>query len=732
MNQINNLDDMTSAIIDTVESEYYVPMDMRELTSFLGISAGQYDMFAQATDILVRGGNICVTKRGKLIKASASGFLTGEFRGTSKGFGFVTQENGDIFVSHSNSNGAMNGDRVQVRLIPGSHGDHREGEIVRVLERAISEFVGTVKVVREGAPSKNIANKKGKKHKPVPKKVTTRFVVIPDDPKLCFKAEVLPAQANGAKDGDKVLVKLTGYPDSGSKIARGRVLRIFGETDSREANYNAILHENGIKLHFDEDTLIEARSIASGCEISERLDLRDKVIFTIDGADAKDFDDAVSIERDGDGYLLGVHIADVTHYVTPGSALDREAMKRGTSVYFTDKVVPMLPEELSNGVCSLNRDSDKYALSALIRLSSDGTVLSSEFRETVIASKVRGVYHEVNDVLANGESSEFFGKYSFLMEETLPLMIELYEKLLEKSRKRGSLELETTESVIILGDDGMPFDIVPRERGVSERMIEQFMLAANEAAANWLTSMELPCVFRIHEEPSSEKVQAFAEFIHNIGFDVRPLNRRKILPSSYRDVAVEASQKGLSAVVTPIMLRSLMKAKYSSARAPHFGLGCDLYCHFTSPIRRYPDLAVHRIIKAALHGEIDGESLPKYEAFAHKAAEQSSECELRALGAERDIEDLYKALYMADKIGYEYEAVISSVTGFGMFAELENTCEGLIPINTLEGWFEFDDKSRRLIGERGEVYMLGQRIRIRVELCDVVARKLEFSLVEKC
>ncbi len=726
------IETMLALVKDTIEGELYTPMDRRELTAFLALEPKQCGLLDAAVESLIAGGVICETKRGKLIRAADSGFLVGVFRSTTRGFGFLLQDNGDIFVSHDNAHGAMNGDRVQVKLIP-SHkgGDHREGEVVRVLERAVTEVVGTVRILRQSVPKATIG-KKGKKQKKLPsKQLPSKVIITPDDPKYAFKVDVLPAQANGAKDGDKVLVHLTKYPDGkGDTHARGKVVRIFGAADSKEANYHSILYANGIKTRFDEETLAEARAIVPGCRLDGRLDLRDKIIFTIDGADAKDFDDAISLERDGDGYLLGVHIADVAEYVKPGTALDNEAMKRGTSVYFTDKVVPMLPEELSNGVCSLNRDSDKYALSALISLDADGSILSAEFRESVISSKVRGVYHEVNDVLEKRNESEFFDKYAFLMDETLPLMLELYQKLLDKSRRRGSLELETTESVILLSEDGMPSAIVPRQRGVSERLIEQFMLAANEAAASFLMSMELPCVYRVHEEPTSEKVQAFAEFIHNLGLDVRPLNRRKILPASYRDVAVEAAEKGLLTVVTPIMLRSLMKAKYSSSHAPHFGLGCQLYCHFTSPIRRYPDLAVHRIIKAALHGKIHDKNLHHYEAFAHQTAEVSSENELRAMTAEREIEDLYKAIFMQDKVGEVYEGIVSSVAGFGIFVELENTCEGLVPINTLEGWYEFDEKSRRLIGERGQVYSLGMRVRIRVESCDIISRRIEFSIAD--
>ncbi len=738
MKVLRTFEEITELVRKSVASELYTPMDMREMTAFLSLETSEYDTFAAAVDELIRTGEICETKRGKLITVSSSGHIIGIYRATTRGFGFVLQDDGDIFISRDNSHGAMNGDRVMISLIKDikkasrGQGEHREGAVIRIIERAITEVVGTLKIVRQSAPKAKVGKGKGKGKKAPVKSPKTSIYVYPDDAKLSLRLNIPTAQVCGASDGDKVLARITRYPDtSGDSGAVGRVLRVFGPTDSRAANYQAILFANGIKTRFDDATLAEARAIKGGCELVGRRDFRDKTIFTIDGADAKDFDDAISIERDGDGYILGVHIADVSHYVKAGSPLDDEAFRRGTSIYFTDKVVPMLPEELSNGVCSLNRDDDKYTLSVLIRFDSNANVIDSEFCEADISSKMRGVYHEINDSLKLGEKSEFYKKYAFLLDETLPTMLELYEKLLKKSRERGSLELETAESVILLDDDGVPVEIVPRERGVSERMIEQFMLAANEAAAGWLTSMALPCVFRIHEEPSSEKVQTFAEFIHNLGLDAKPLRRRKILSSSYRDVAIEAAEKGLSSVVTPIMLRSLMKAKYSSVAEPHFGLGCELYCHFTSPIRRYPDLAVHRIIKAALHGEIDSENLAKYEMFAKGAAEISTENELRALNAERDIEDLYKVLFMEDKIGEKYEGIISSVTSFGFFVELENTCEGLVRIDSLRGWYEFNEKSRRLIGDRGEMFCLGQRVRVRVEDCDIITRKVEFSLIEE-
>ncbi len=732
MNDETKLDLMLEKVKEFITSEFYTPMDMHDLGAMMALDVSEYDTFAEAVDELLMRGVIIETKRGKLIPAADSGLITGVFSATTRGFGFFRRDgesSDEVFIPRDKVNGAMHGDRVMIKLLKPQKGTDsekgREGEIERVIERALTEISGTLKIIKE-APKKL---PKGKKIRRAP---ATKMVVHPDDPHYTFVVDVLPAQANGAKDGDKVLVRLTKYPtgksDSARPHAMGRVVRIFGQSDSREANYHSILHSAGIKTRFDEETLSEARSINEGCTVGDRLDLRDKVIFTIDGADAKDFDDAISIEREGDGYLLGVHIADVSHYVKRGTALDNEALCRGTSVYFVDKVVPMLPEKLSNGVCSLNVGTDKYTLSALLHFDAEGTLLETELRETVISSKLRGVYTEVNDVLASGESSEFYDKYAFLFPETLPTMVELYEKLLAKSRARGSLELETSEAIIILGEDGLPTSICPRERGVSERLIEQFMLAANEAVAAWLSSMSLPCIYRTHEEPSDEKVEAFKTFVHNLGLDIRPLNRRKLLPSCYRDVYDEALSRNMGAIVTPVMLRSLMKAKYSAAAAPHFGLSCELYCHFTSPIRRYPDLAVHRIVKKALHGEIGDGATSALEKFVIEAAEKSNEAELRAMNAEREIEDLYKTLYMSNKIGERFVGVISSVTSFGFFVELPDTCEGLVPIVSLDGWFEYDEKKRELSGG-GITYSLGQSVRVKVVSCDVSARRVEFNLV---
>lgn len=733
MNHVNNHAEMAGMILNLVGSEGYVPLDLHDMSAVLTLEPDQYDLLCETVDLLEKSGKLTHTKRGRFIKIEGSDRINGIFRASSRGFGFVTpdskigQRDGDIYISKENSLEAMNGDRVQIKRKNSRGKGSPEGEVVLIIEHAVSEVIGTFhEIIEQPIIHKS---KRRKFSKPAEKK---HFFVNPDDPKLNFKIKIPPSVRNSAEDGDKVLVEISQYPQQttskkrGDGDALGKVLRIFGDHDSKSANYLAILYSNGIRTRFGDDVNAEARKVSAGIITPEnRLDLRDKTIFTIDGPDAKDFDDAISIERDGDGYLLGVHIADVSHYVRAGTALDREALARGTSIYFTDKVVPMLPEELSNGVCSLNRDTDKYTLSALIKLDRNGNIVETTLHEAIITSKLRGVYPEINDVLEKQEDSEFWNKYAFLFPDTLPIMVELYEKLNKKSNARGSLDLETTESRFVLDENGMPVDVVRRERGVSEKLIEQFMLCANEAVATWLTNMGMPCVFRIHEEPSAEKIQAFAIFAHNIGLNITPLRRRKILPASYQEVYAEAKEKGLDSVLTVVMLRSLMKAKYSAVPSPHFGLGCDLYCHFTSPIRRYPDLAVHRIIRAVLSGDIN---IPSLTAFADEAALKSSENELRAMTAEREIEDLYRVLYLSDKIGQEFDGIISSVMPFGLFVELDNTCEGLVPISTLDGYFEYDEKALTLTCGR-LVYRLGDHVRIRIINSDIVTRKVDFKIV---
>ncbi len=713
-------------IIELVEDEFYIPLKPSELLRFLEIDGkDRENAFYFALSELENAGYIAFTKKGKVMLAELCGRLSGTFRGTSRGFGFFTPDENragitdDVFISSSNTGSAIDGDRVvvQIRKNKGdARGDNAEGEVVEILERVHKTVMCTFE--------KKVRTFGAKKKKTVPE----FYFAYPDSTKLPFRVRISPRDDLGARDGDKVEVLLTTYPDGVTK-ARGKIVRIFGNSDSREANYSAILHSHGVRTEFPDNVIAEAKKRESEELSTEgRVDLRGKTIFTIDGADAKDLDDAISLEMDGDKYLLGVHIADVSHYVREGSALDEEAFIRRTSIYFTDKVVPMLPKELSNGICSLHGGVDRYALSATVTLDREGNILGCELFESIINSSVRGVYSEINDIIEKGGESEFFEKYAHIWD-TLEKMRELYAILERKSVSRGALELESNEAKIILDGKGHPVDIVKRERGESERMIEQFMLCANEAVATWLHWQSMPCVYRIHEDPNPEKIQAFSVFAHNLGIDVSPLRKKQLHSSSLQKIMNDAKEKDLASVVSNVMLRSLAKARYSSSNSGHFGLAIDLYCHFTSPIRRYPDLTVHRIVKTILHGKAEEAVLDRLTKFADESAKASSENELRALYAERDIEDLYKVVYMADKVGEEFDAVISSVNSFGMFAELENTCEGLIPIDSLEGYYDYDEKNFRLSrGKRS--YRLGQAVRVRIEAADIAAGKIEMRLVD--
>ncbi|MBQ7827336.1 MAG: ribonuclease R [Clostridia bacterium] len=657
------------------------------------------------------------------------------FHGSGSAFGFARPTDPeytgeDLFIPPALTEGAMNGDAVKVqKLVPGDFGYGRgnEGKVTEITERRCQTAIGVFRIVDD-----------------IP-------CVIPDDKKLGQAAEILYTAVD-ITEGDKVKLKITKYPDEykelsfvrrrrhrryGSDIEvsfAGDVEQNYGNAETKAANYEAILDSAGIPRHFSEEVLAEADSASKEVLTAEgRLDLRGEIIFTIDGAGAKDLDDAISISRRGYGYTLGVHIADVSHYVKRGGAVDTEAYSRGTSVYFVDKVVPMLPEVLSNGCCSLNAGEDKYALSAIIDLDRQGEIESYSFAKSIIRSAVRGVYSEVNDILDNRQSSAFAEKYANVMP-SLEIMEELYRVLEKRSRSRGALDMDGEEAEIVLDSDGMPVELIPRERGVAERIIEQFMLRANVAAASFLKESGRSGVYRIHEEPASEKMQAFAIFAYNMGLDVNGICRisgdvyeakKNVTPAMLSEILSEAKERGISEVVSGVMLRSLMKAKYSPAPALHFGLAEELYCHFTSPIRRYPDLFVHRSISAAIAGDSDVKG-------SGEAAAQSTDTEIRAVEAERAIEDLYMALYMSKHIGEEYDATVSSVTSFGIFARTDNLCEGLIPTAALGEVLSFNDRNLTMTIRRdGGVHTirLGDRIRIRVVSANVATGKVEFLII---
>ena len=641
----------------------------------------------------------------------------GIFSGSKSGFGFVTLESGydkDIFIPEDKTGGALDGDFVEIiyHVFTSREGvEKTEGRVTKIIEYGRDFIIGTLTLEQ----TRSYGRKGGKSG-------GVYAFLEPDDSKIALRPRV--SDTAGAKDGDKVIVKIN-RDGRGGYSPDGYVSAVLGRAESKEANYAAILAECEIPTEFTEDELTLARERAQiplSDEGRERFD--SSVIFTIDGAGAKDLDDAVSLKRLKDGWQLGVHIADVSYYVPEKSALDRLVMSRGTSVYFTDKVVPMLPECLSNGACSLNAGEEKYTLSAIINLDKDGNITKTRVVPSIIKSRLRGVYSEVNAILSGEADASLRKKYK-PVTPTLIKMRELYSVLEKKSQTRGYIDMSIDEAAVLLDDAGKPTDIVRAERGVAERIIEQFMLTANEAVATLLSERGIPCVYRVHESPSLDKLESFAGYLKHVGIGYTRLLSEDATGKDYATVLAEAEEKGIGTAVSRTMLRSMMKARYSEIRTPHFGLGIDYYCHFTSPIRRLSDLATHRIIHKVL---FEGKRPESYSSYAKRAARAASETELRALTAERRIENLYKVIYMSEHIGESFNATVSSVTSFGMFCELENTCEGLVPISEMPGLFIYNENDLTL--RHGSlIYRIGDTVRVKLEEADIIKGKLRFSVV---
>ena len=677
----------------------------KELEKLLdGIGTSSYGAKIKISDDGGRGARTSAKSRHDEMRAE------GVFSSSKSGFGFVAVEGEerDIFIPDGKTRGAIDGDRVLIiyHKYKSFTGEIKtEGRVVDIISYGRKTLIGTVEVER------SFGHRKGGK----------RFILVPDDSKISIYPELVTLE--GIKPGDKIEAKLL---RKNSYKLECEPLVNFGKTDSREANYSAILSECGIDVDFTKEEEAEAAFFASRpVECGERADFRDEIIFTIDGESAKDLDDAISLKRlRGGGYELGVHIADVSYYVAERSHLDRAVMARGTSVYFTDKVVPMLPGSLSNGACSLNAGEDKYALSAIIKLSKNGDILETEIKPSVIRSSLRGVYSEVNAIFEKRADEKINEKYKSVIP-TLEKMYGLYLILREKSERRGALELDSPEAEIILNDSGEPCDIVRRERKDAEKLIEAFMLVANEAVATKLHDAKIPCVYRIHEPPSPDKLSEFLNYAHNMGFDTSYISKEKCEPRDFKRLLDAAYENGVSIPLSYSMLRSMSKAKYSSEIMDHFGLSLSKYCHFTSPIRRLSDLATHRIIHKVM---LDGKRPELYISYAKRAAAAATEAELRALSAERRIENLYKVIYMQSRIGEEFDATVSSVTAFGLFCMPENTCEGLVPISELGASFIFDEKNLS-IRSRDVIYRLGDKVRVRLDEADIIRGKLRYSIV---
>ncbi len=643
---------------------------------------------------LVREGELLCDRRGRFGTAEQFGAEEGVFSGSGKGYGLFSSGETELFIPAKSANGAVHGDRVLAIPVKGGRSDD-EGEVLAVLARGYEKLVGTF--CAEGKAG----------------------YVVPDDKRFGFTVFVPRRDSAGARDGAKVVVKVS-YP---GEEPCGKVLEVLGQEGDLMAEELAVIRSHALREEFPEEVLAAADKVPqtlSERDLKGREDLREELIITIDGEDTRDIDDAVSVHEENGKFHLGVHIADVSHYVLPRSPLDREAFARGTSVYFPDRVLPMLPKALSNGICSLNEGEDRLTLSCFMTIDGKGKVLKKRIAPTVIRSRHRMTYTAVT-AIAEGDrrACEEYPDLVGFVRTAVKLT-----KILRAARAaKGGVELEIGEAKILCEDGKI--EIPENRRTVSHEMIERFMVLANESVAELMTEKGVPFVYRVHDRPAAEKAASFRAFLLGAGLTPR-FEPDKVAPRDYRDLLASLGNSPLAPVVHRVMLRSMAKAVYSPENIGHFGLASECYCHFTSPIRRYPDLCVHRIIRAAASGKAE-----EYRAFVKEAAAQSSLSERNAAEAEREADALYIAFYMKDRIGEEYNAVVSGVTAFGLFAELDNTVEGFIPVETLpEDCYLFEEENFLLRGVHNS-FRLGERVRVRVDGADIGARRVQFFLLNK-
>ena len=647
---------------------------------------------------LEKEGAILRDARRRYCTGKQAGAFYGTVQGNEGGFAFVLPDDkekysGDFFVPKKSLFGAYDKDRVIAAPVRGTKA---EAYIIKILKRGVKRFAGTF--TADG----------------------NRLYVRPDNTRLP-EVNIAPSLSLDAVDGNKVMCEITAYRSGGAP--NGKITEILGECGKLQTEELAIIREHGLREQFPEAVTAEAQAVNITPSADGRTDLRDKLIFTIDGADTRDIDDAVSLDIKDGKFVLGVHIADVSHYVKPKTALDKEAYARGTSVYFPDRVLPMLPKELSNGICSLNEGEDRLALSCVMTFDKDGTRTCYKIFKSVIKSRHKMTYKDVTAICENDGS--VCKKYEDIVS-TVKNMQKLSGLLARKRENAGCVNLDIREAKIYIDENGK-IVIPDYERGISEIIIEQFMISANEAVAEFLLKNKAPCLYRIHEKPSPEKASALITFLKDLGINAK-LNPESVNPADFRDILTCAEDKPYFGVINKVMLRSMQKARYSEINAGHFGLTSDCYCHFTSPIRRYPDLFVHRAVKALLDGNT--KALNRYSAFAPAAGTDCSERERIADEAERGVDDLYKLMYMTDKTGEKFDAVISGVTKFGVFCELENTVEGLIPVETLSDTrLEFFPEKFLLKGDKHK-FRLGDKIKIRVDNCDFGKMRVMFSIDE--
>ncbi|MCE5640431.1 ribonuclease R [Staphylococcus pseudintermedius] len=705
-------------IIGIIKSADYEPMSVSDFQDALGLSSA--DSFRDLIKILVeleQTGMVTRTKQDRYQKQQQktnSGLVRGTLSQNKKGFAFLRpddQEMEDIFIRPTKINRAMDGDVVLVE-VKKSRGDFRkgkfEGEVKAIESHSIKQVVGTFSEARHFG------------------------FVVPDDKRIMQDIFVPKGQELGAVEGHKVLVQITQYSD-GTNSPEGQISAILGHKNDPGVDILSIIYQHGIEIEFPDDVLKEAENVPETIqpdELKGRRDLRDELTITIDGADAKDLDDAIAVKKlDNGNTELTVSIADVSYYVTEGSALDREAYDRATSVYLVDRVIPMIPHRLSNGICSLNPEVDRLAMSCRMEIDAQGQVVKHEIFESVIHSNARMTYDAVNRIITDKDAVTR-AQYPEIVP-MLDLAQTLSQQLIAMRKKRGEIDFDIKEAKVIVNEEGIPKEVVTRERGEGERLIESFMLIANETVAEHFNQMEVPFIYRIHEQPKSERLRQFFDFITNFGIMVKGTGE-DIHPSTLQNIHEEIAGRPEDMVISTMMLRSMQQARYDADNLGHFGLAADYYTHFTSPIRRYPDLIVHRLVrKYLIEKSMDGRAMHEWEEKLPQIAEHTSNRERRAIDAERDTDELKKAEFMIQHIGDEFEGVISSVANFGMFVELPNTIEGMVNMqNMSDDYYHFDERQMALIGERkAKVYRIGDVVKVKVIHVDVDERQIDFQIV---
>ncbi len=698
-------------IYEFICDEFYVPMKFKELAMLLQVPKEARGDLRLILDELEREGKVRVTQKGKYVKGEAK-TLRGIFQAHPRGFGFVMVEgeDEDIFISEDDQNGAMQGDEVDVVLTKTSEaGRRREGKILKIVNRGTQKLVGYYQ-----------------------KRKSFGFVV-PDNERFLQDIFVPAERSKGAVTGHKVVVELTSYGGNDKK-PEGKVVEILGHVNDPGVDILSIVKGHDLPVEFPEKVLNQAERVAqpvSTADMAGRKDIRGWQMVTIDGEDAKDLDDAITLtEKDGI-YTLGVHIADVTNYVQEGSALDKEALKRGTSVYLADRVIPMLPHVLSNGMCSLNAKEDRLALSCIMTIDRNGNVLDHEIAETVVCVDERMTYTSVKKILEEQDPEEC-ARYEALIP-MFERMRELSKILREKRHKRGAIDFDFPEAKMILDAEGTPIEIKAYDRNVATKIIEDFMLLANETVAEDYFWQEIPFVYRIHEAPDEEKMKKLMTFIQNFGYTMHIGQGQVIRPKEVQKLLDKIEGTPEEAMLSRLALRSMKQAKYTDENAGHFGLATQYYTHFTSPIRRYPDLQIHRIIKDNLRGRMQEGKREHYAKILPEVTLQASTLERRAEEAERETIKLKKVQFMKQFYGEEFDGVISGITKWGIYVELPNTVEGMVHVmNMKDDHYDYDERTYQMIGERRrKTFKLGQKVRIRVIGCDTISRTIDFEFVNE-